>query len=73
MKKNVEKIINEKLEKAKKELLEELGIKKYKQGDTLKFKGLEWYVIKDNESTIDLLPTKVLSEELIKKYVTDEI
>lgn len=31
------------------------------------FKGLQWYVIKDNESTIDLLPTKVLSEELIKK------
>ncbi len=72
MKKNVEKIINEKLEKVKKELLEELGIKKYKQGDTLTYKDLEWYVIKDNESTIDLLPTKVLSEELIKKYVTDE-
>ena len=72
MKKNVEKIINEKLEKVKKELLEELGIKKYKQGDTLTYKGLEWYVIKDNESTIDLLPTKVLSKELIKKYVTDE-
>lgn len=72
MKKNVEKIINEKLEKVKKELLEELGIKKYKQGDTLTYKGLEWYVIKDNESTIDLLPTKVLSEELIKNYVTDE-
>ncbi len=45
----------------------------YKQGDTLTYKDLEWYVIKDNETTIDLLPTKVLSEKLIKKYVTDEI
>ncbi len=45
----------------------------FKQGDILTHKSLEWYVIKDNETTIDLLPTKVLSEELIKKYVTDEI
>ena len=62
----------EEIKKLLDEILESKN-KTYKQGDTLKFKGLEWYVIKDNGSTIDLLPTKVLSEELIKKNVTDEI
>ncbi len=70
-------MITVKKEKVKeiKRLLDEIlesENKTYKQGDALTYKHLEWYVIKDNESTIDLLPTKVLSEELIKNYVTDE-